>query len=279
MKPSYDYELCKEVQAHVNLLYRNLPASDMRIKEIKQLQEQDEVCQQLTTYCQNGWPIKTSIPGNLKPYLSVSGEIQSNGEAERAVRTIKSLLKKAEDPYVALLEYRSTPVTCGYSPAELLMNRKLRSSVPIPPVKLQPSIPDYAQLKKKDEMKTKQQEENFNVHHRAKELTPLNTGDTVWITDQQTEGTVVQSSGQRSYQVETPSGMIHRNRRHLNPLGSTTTSEPEEISSQPEEISNQPEETNGQLELNSQPSTEQKHTRSGRVSVRPTRLIEDTDWR
>ena len=159
------------------------------------------------------------------------------------------------------------------------MNRKLRSSVPIPPVKLQPSIPDYAQLKKKDEMKMKQQEENFNVCHRAKELTPLNTGDTVWITDQQTEGTVVQSSGQRSYQVETPSGMIRRNRRHLNPLGSTTTSEPEEISSQPEEISNQPEETNGQLELNSQPSTEQKHTRSGRVSVRPTRLIEDTDWR
>ena len=204
---------------------------------------------------------------------------QSNGEAERAVRTIKSLLKKAEDLYMALLEYRSTPVTCSYSPAELLMNRKLRSSVPIPPVKLQPSIPDYAQLKKKDEMKTKQQEENFNVRHRAKELTPLNTGDTVWITDQQTEGTVVQSSGQRSYQVETPSGMIRRNRRHLNPLGSTTTSEPEEISSQPEEISNQPEEINGQLELNSQPSTEQKHTRSRRVSVRPTRLIEDTNWR
>ena len=77
MKPSYDDELCKEVQAHVNLLYRNLPASDtgMRIKEIKQLQEQDEVCQQLTTYCRNGWPSKTSIPGNLKPYLSISGEI------------------------------------------------------------------------------------------------------------------------------------------------------------------------------------------------------------
>ena len=70
--------------------------------------------------------------------------------------------------------------------------------------------------------------------------------------------------------------MIRRNCRHLNPLGSTTTSEPEEISSQPEEID---EETNGQLELNSQPSTEQKHSRSGRVSVRTTRLIEDTDWR
>ena len=120
---------------------------------------------------------------------------QSNGEAERAVRTIKRLLKKADDPYVALLEYRTTPVTCGYSPAELLMNRKLRSSVPISPVQLQPSVPDYSQLRENDEKKMKQQKIKFDVRHRTKELTPLCTGDTVWITDQQTEGTVVQLPG------------------------------------------------------------------------------------
>ena len=34
---------------------------------------------------------------------------QNNGEAEHAVCTIKNLLKKADDPYVALLEYRLTP--------------------------------------------------------------------------------------------------------------------------------------------------------------------------
>ena len=45
----------------------------------------------------------------------------------------------------------------------------------------------------------------------------------------------------------TPSGMIHRNQRHLNPLGSTTTTEPEEISNHPEEIDNQPQEINGQV--------------------------------
>ena len=48
---------------------------------------------------------------------------QVNGEAERAVKTIKGLLKKADDPYRALLIYRTTPLQNGYSPAELLMNR------------------------------------------------------------------------------------------------------------------------------------------------------------
>ena len=46
---------------------------------------------------------------------------QSNGEAERMVRTVKSLLKKATDPYLALLAYRATPLANGFSPSELLM--------------------------------------------------------------------------------------------------------------------------------------------------------------
>ena len=45
---------------------------------------------------------------------------QSNGEAERAVQTVKNLLKKDGDPYLALLAYPSTPLKCGFSPSELL---------------------------------------------------------------------------------------------------------------------------------------------------------------
>ena len=73
-KSSLSY-VCNEVEAHVDLFCRNLPASDTRITKIKQLQEKDQVCQQLTSYCRDGWPGKARTPCSLKPYVSVSGEI------------------------------------------------------------------------------------------------------------------------------------------------------------------------------------------------------------
>jgi len=49
---------------------------------------------------------------------------RSNGEAEQAVGTIKNLLKKEIDQYVALLAYRTTPHQMGYSPSELLIMKE-----------------------------------------------------------------------------------------------------------------------------------------------------------
>ena len=77
---------------------------------------------------------------------------QSNGEAERAVKTIKGLLKKCDDPYLALLAYRTTPVLGGkYSPSELLMNRLPRTTVPSTIEQRRPRIPDPDEVREKDE--------------------------------------------------------------------------------------------------------------------------------
>ena len=60
---------------------------------------------------------------------------QSNGQVERTIQTLKRSLKKADyegkDPYLSLLEYRNTPVArLPYSPAQILMSRRLRSKIP-----------------------------------------------------------------------------------------------------------------------------------------------------
>ena len=51
---------------------------------------------------------------------------QSGGLHERTVQTVKNILKKCretdQDPYLALLDYRNTPID-GVTPAQTLMSR------------------------------------------------------------------------------------------------------------------------------------------------------------
>ena len=67
------------------------------------------------------WGVKLSLSPPYHP--------QSNGTAERAVRTIKAALQKlgdVRDLETLLFWHRMAPLECGLSPAELLMGRKLR---------------------------------------------------------------------------------------------------------------------------------------------------------
>ena len=73
---------------------------------------------------------------------------QSNGVSDRAVKTTKGILKKSEDQYETLLAYRSTPLSNGYIPAELLMGRKLRTSVPVVPSSLDAQWSHFQDAKK-----------------------------------------------------------------------------------------------------------------------------------
>ena len=52
---------------------------------------------------------------------------QSNGEAKRAVQTVKGLMRKNINYHAALSAYGETPITGGYSPAELVFGRSLNS--------------------------------------------------------------------------------------------------------------------------------------------------------
>ena len=105
---------------------------------------------------------------------------QSNGAAERAVRTVKDLLKKNkmhhDDMYMAMLAYRSTPLENGLSPAEMLMGRKLRTNVPVEPQQLNPRIPNHSHLHQKEHQQQEKQRRNFYKRHRAVTSKPLKRG-------------------------------------------------------------------------------------------------------
>lgn len=87
---------------------------------------------------------------------------QANGEAERAVKAIKAMLDKCSDPYLGLLAYRTTPLENGYSPAELLMGRKLQSTLPVIKSLLMPKAPPFESLLQKEEKRRRKMKQNFD---------------------------------------------------------------------------------------------------------------------
>ncbi|KAF7659393.1 hypothetical protein LDENG_00298800, partial [Lucifuga dentata] len=104
---------------------------------------------------------------------------QSNGEAERAVRMVKTMLQKSSDPYLALMAYRAMPLTNGHSPAELLTGRKIRTTHPVLPSCLNPSWANLTKLREREQKDRLKQWRNFNNRHRAHDLSSLNPGDHV----------------------------------------------------------------------------------------------------
>ena len=141
----------------------------------------------------------------------------SNGLAERAVQTVKNLLRKASDPWKAMLNYRSTVIDdIGLSPAQMFFNRKLKTTLPISSPLL-----EYDTLPKnlRKQMKSRQKKQKHYNDRGSKPLKPLHPGDKVVMRykDTWTPATVKEKhEAPRSYVVENSYGQTYRcNRKHL----------------------------------------------------------------
>lgn len=147
---------------------------------------------------------------------------QSNGLAERTVQTAKNILEKSSngDFFLALLEYRNTPVDNHYSPAQLLMSRRLRSMLPQTAEQLLPIAVNCELQKAKRKQLQHKQSKWYNVSAKYyKELKPgakvkvrLGAPGGVW-----SSGTIVRRIDDRSYEVQANNKSYRRNRRYLFP--------------------------------------------------------------
>ena len=153
----------------------------------------------------------------------------------------------------------------GYSSAQLLMSRNLRTTVPVHPCKLKPEVIAPERLSKKDSELKQRQKENYDSRHRVHDLPPLTAGDRVYLPQLKTNASVQREYGERSYIVSTPNGLVRRNKRHLNSL-------PKELVTEVPQSS--PQSGMKALAVAPVPSDQENvRTRSGRVVRPPQRLV------
>jgi hypothetical protein len=140
--------------------------------------------------------------------------------AEITVKTVKNLFTKSKqagkDPYLAMLEYRNAPLPCGKSPAQLLMSRQLRSTLPLMSEQLDPKVPDTQVIR--DSMFNAKQRSKYYNDRSTKTLKPLEIGEGVRIRQGKSwlPAEVMHKVHDRSYDVRTKDGAIYRrNRYHL----------------------------------------------------------------
>jgi transposase InsO family protein len=150
---------------------------------------------------------------------------QANGAAERAVQTAKKLLSKNTDPYLALLAYRSSPLHNGYAPSEILMSRKLRTTLPNLATTLRPKVVDQEGLCERENKYREGYKKDFDKRHTTRDSSPLAEGSQVLIRDRNRTATVVASgAGPRSYIVAADGRQLRRNRASLGKVGGQESS-------------------------------------------------------
>ena len=101
----------------------------------------------------------------------------SNGKAECAVKTAKSILRQ-EDPWLALMIYSDKFIAAtGCSPSHLMMGRHLRTYLPTLGVKLRPSLPNPDVVKDTYKATKLGYQHYYNDCHGVRSLPDLQPGD------------------------------------------------------------------------------------------------------
>ena len=207
------------------------------------------------------WNIKLTTSSPLYP--------QSNGQSERFVQTVKQMLKKAKeegkDFYIALPEYRTTPISGSeYSPSQMLMSRMLRSKLPTTPTALQPWVVDARKA-----LITRQEKQKVYFDRNAKPLSTLTPGDPVRIQNgSRWEPAVVMAEdpNPRSFIVRKSDKQYRRNRKHLLKTKDSQTLPPPSPPREPrEEKEEEMPQTEGQQSIPTPPTA----SRNGRAIRRP----------
>ena len=155
---------------------------------------------------------------NIKHSTSSPRNPRSNGQAESAVKIVKGLLTRAkcsgQDPYLALLAYRSTPVDSHLrSPAEMLYQRALRTTVP---QRIRHKDPyAAAERERLEERATQSAADHDRTGCRRKaplyagqSVSVINNDRTLWL-----PATVVRAADHGSYIVKVIGGAEYRRAR------------------------------------------------------------------
>ena len=138
-----------------------------------------------------------------------------------------------KSPDVALLNYRATPhSSTGVSPSVALMNRNLNTKLPALPSVLLPQNPNDDKIRQSDKKSKEKAKGNYDRFHGARELSPLPEGKNVIVRENNQwnkSGVVVSGDPvNRTYLVNTGSGVIRRNRVHLQPMPESVIVQPTE---------------------------------------------------
>lgn len=135
----------------------------------------------------NSMDFKTfCLHNDIKCSFISPGHSQSNGMVEKSVGIFLKMFKKIKydesSLWYSLLEYRNSPLEgIDLSPAQLLLNRKLKTNIPVKIELLQPEMYDKEKLLS-DMMKNKEKQENyFNKTSRERNHNELSNAKYLYV--------------------------------------------------------------------------------------------------